>query len=49
MTVSAIKAFNKGMFLRFARLDKFEVYALRLTLTHKNGRPKLAPVVHAEW
>ena len=45
MTVSAVKAFNKGILLWFARLDKFEFNALRLTPTHKNGRPKFTPVI----
>jgi hypothetical protein len=45
MAIGAVKAFNKGILLWFARLDKFEFNALRLTPTHKNGRPKFTPVV----
>jgi hypothetical protein len=45
MAVGAIKAFNNVILLWFARLDKFEVYALRVTPTRKDSRPKFAPVI----
>jgi hypothetical protein len=45
MTVSTVKAFNKGILLRFTRLDKLQLYSFFLALTHKDRRPKFAPIV----
>jgi hypothetical protein len=39
MTVGFIKAFNKRILLRFARLDKFELNAFGFAPAHKDGRP----------
>ena len=45
MTVGAVKAFNKGILLRFARLDKLQLYSFFLAPTHKDRRPKFTPVI----
>ena len=45
MTVSAVKALNKGILLRLAWLDKFKFNPFFLAPTHKDGGPKFAPVI----